>query len=219
MIAFKCLFCSNDAKIRCIKCKSAQYCSIGCQQSHWEKHEKDCREPISNLSLIENVAQKLLTNPHENGLSILHHMAMRAQCVICIYATIEECNLFMEDKIPLPKAKYVAYDSTRGSLGRYILLDIEGHDIQLGCDYNQNILDEYKDVRSLYNGPEEDTKIIAGKMIMEIIGDVYDLDICQSILQQVIDRDGDIKVNNGILETRSYKFLLYNQYKKWDGRL
>ena len=166
---------------------------------------------MSNLSLLESVARKLLTNPSENGLSSFHHMAIRAHCVVKFFGTEQECILFMENKIPLLSMRYIPHQATRGTLGSYILLDVDGQDIQIGCDYSQDILDEYRDVKSLYNVSEkDDIKVVAGRMVMEMIHGIYGLENMHTVLSQIVDKDGFIYMDNSVIETKSYKFIYKN---------
>ena len=45
-----CVKCGKDgATKRCARCRSAKYCSVECQKSHWSEHKKNCQAPQAEV--------------------------------------------------------------------------------------------------------------------------------------------------------------------------
>ena len=51
------LYCSKEGIVRCSRCRTVYYCSLGCQKSHWKKLHKSVCQPSSS-SLLSSSLQK-----------------------------------------------------------------------------------------------------------------------------------------------------------------
>ncbi len=63
-----CAYCKqSNAKKRCAKCKSVNYCNAECQKAHWQTHKQDCDDTLVNIIDISKQA----------GLDIRHPVGMK----------------------------------------------------------------------------------------------------------------------------------------------
>lgn len=86
----KCGYCGSDqAQVKCAKCKSVFYCDKNCQKKDWKLHKKDCQEPlvepldavdVSNLDLKVEVRKKA------NGkYGVFATVALKEGEMLCYY--------------------------------------------------------------------------------------------------------------------------------------